>query len=207
MNIRPTCGLYEFLVTNTVHQEIIQFCSFVYGDILVPVHFTNAIPNYLIGIILNVFKSTSLATGTSGRNLENIIFKQIIQKLTSTWCEIVFRWMPQNLVDGKSTFVQIMTWCRQVPSHYLNQCWLRSLSSWGVSGTQWVKQSRWIRVNGIHDLNENLWYNHDLTTTNITYRCISHTVDIFTTPGPLFTKRWDVLPPKLVKSRSREIRL
>ena len=189
MNIRPTWRLYEFLVTNTVHQEIKQFCSFVYGDILVPVHFTNAIPNYLIGIILNVFKSTSLATGTSGRSLENIIFKQIIQKLTSTWCEIVFRWMPQNLVDGKSTFVQKMTWCRQVPSHYLNQCWLRSLSSCGVSGTQWVKQSRWIRVNGIHDLNENLWYNHYITTTNITYRCISHTVDIFTTPGPLFTKR------------------
>ena len=189
MNIRPTWRIYEFLVTNTVHQEIIQLCSFVYGDILVPVHFTNAIPNYLIGIILNVFKSTSLATGTSGRNLENIIFKQIIQKLTSTWCEIVFRWMPQNLVDGKSTFVQIMTWCRQVPSHYLNQCWLWSLSSCGVSGTQWVKQSRWIRVNGIHDLNENLWYNHDITTTNITYRCISDTIDIFTTPGPLFTKR------------------
>ena len=25
------------------------------------------------------------------------------------------------------------------------------------------------------------------------------------TPGPLFTKRYDVLPPNLVKSRSREI--
>ena len=34
-------------------------------------------------------------------------------------------YVPQNLND-KSTLVQVMAWCRQAPSHYLNQCWPRS---------------------------------------------------------------------------------
>ena len=33
--------------------------------------------------------------------------------------------------DGKSTLVQVMAWCRQATSHYLSQCWPRSLSSLG----------------------------------------------------------------------------
>ena len=39
----------------------------------------------------------------------------------------VLRLMPQNLTDDKSTLVQVMAWCRQAPSHYLSQCWPRSL--------------------------------------------------------------------------------
>ena len=42
--------------------------------------------------------------------------------------------MPQD----KSTLVQVMAWCRQVPSHYLGQCWLSSLSPYGVVRPQWV---------------------------------------------------------------------
>ena len=34
-------------------------------------------------------------------------------------------WMPQNLVDVKSTLVLVMAWCRQATRHYPNQCWLR----------------------------------------------------------------------------------
>ena len=26
------------------------------------------------------------------------------------------------VIDGQSTLVQVMVWCRQAPSHYLNQC-------------------------------------------------------------------------------------
>ena len=47
--------------------------------------------------------------------------------------------MPQDPTDDKSTLVQVMAWCRQAPSHYLNQCWPRSLSSYGVTRPQWVK--------------------------------------------------------------------
>ena len=40
---------------------------------------------------------------------------------------ITLEWLP-NLIDGKSTMFQVMAWCRQAPSHYLIQCWPRSLT-------------------------------------------------------------------------------
>ena len=49
------------------------------------------------------------------------------------------RWMPQDLTDDKSTLVQVMAWCRQATSHYLSQCWPRSMSPYDVIRPQWVK--------------------------------------------------------------------
>ena len=40
-----------------------------------------------------------------------------------------------------SALFQVMAWCRQATSHYLSQCWPRSLSPYGISGPQWVKQN------------------------------------------------------------------
>ena len=37
-------------------------------------------------------------------------------------------WMPEGLVDVKATLAQEMAWCRQVTSHYLNQCWAKMTS-------------------------------------------------------------------------------
>ena len=51
----------------------------------------------------------------------------------------VLRWMPQNLTGDKSTLVQVMAWCHQATSHYLNQCWPRSLTPYGVTRPQWFK--------------------------------------------------------------------
>ena len=47
-------------------------------------------------------------------------------------------WMPQDVTDDKSTLVQVMAWCRQATSHYLNQCWPRSPTPYGVTRPQWV---------------------------------------------------------------------
>ena len=72
-------------------------------------------------------------------------FRQVIFKLTLVnggWgisYEIALRWMPPDLTDDKSTLVQVMAWCRQATSHYLSQCWRRSLSPCGVTTPQWVK--------------------------------------------------------------------
>ena len=63
-----------------------------------------------------------------------IIFKLIL--LNGGWgisYEIAIRWMPLNLTDDKSTLVLVMAWCCQATSHYLSQCWPRSLSSYMVS--------------------------------------------------------------------------
>ena len=46
--------------------------------------------------------------------------------------------MPLDLTGDKSTLVQVMAWCRQATSHYLSQCWPRSLSPYGVTRPQWV---------------------------------------------------------------------
>ena len=55
------------------------------------------------------------------------------------FCEPALRWMSLDLTDDKSTLVQVMAWCRQATSHYLSQCWPRSLSPYGVTRPQWVK--------------------------------------------------------------------
>ena len=47
-------------------------------------------------------------------------------------------WMSHDLIDDKSTLVEVMAWCHQATSHYLSQCWPRSLSPYGVTRPQWV---------------------------------------------------------------------
>ena len=76
-------------------------------------------------------------------------FRLVIFKLTLVNCgwgisyEIALRWMPLVLTDDKSTLVQVMAWCRQATSHYLNQCWPRSPTPYGVTRPQWVKNTTW----------------------------------------------------------------
>ena len=41
--------------------------------------------------------------------------------------------MPWDIADDESTLVQLMAWCRQATSHYLNQCWPRSMWSYGIT--------------------------------------------------------------------------
>ena len=55
--------------------------------------------------------------------------------------EIALRWMPLDLTDDKATLVQVMAWCREATSHYLSQCWPKSMSPNGVTRPQWVKWS------------------------------------------------------------------
>ena len=57
-----------------------------------------------------------------------MIFKFILLiDASSTSCEIALSEMPQSPVDIMSTLVQVMAWCRQATSHYLNQCWPSSM--------------------------------------------------------------------------------
>ena len=51
--------------------------------------------------------------------------------------------MSLDLTEHKSTLVQVMAWCRQATSHYLSQCWPRSMSPNGVTRPQWVKYKLW----------------------------------------------------------------
>ena len=88
----------------------------------------------------------SLAPGICINNSESIILKHMLRiKFISTACKIALRWVPQNLTNKKSTLVQVMAWCRQATSHYLSQCWSRSLSPYGVNMPQWVNISWCLR--------------------------------------------------------------
>ena len=53
-------------------------------------------------------------------------------------CEIALIWMSLDFTDDQSTLVQVMALCRQATSHYLNQCWHRPMSPYGVTRPQWV---------------------------------------------------------------------
>ena len=84
--------------------------------------------------LLTFYKVNSLAPGVFQRNFSEVIFQLIlVMNGRSIYCKIVLKWMPMDLNDGKSTLVQVMAWCRQATSHYLSQCWPRSLSPYMAS--------------------------------------------------------------------------
>ena len=83
----------------------------------------------------------SLDPGRFKLNFGWVIFKLTL--VTDGWvisCEISLSWMSLNLTDDKSILVLVMAWCHQASSHYLNQCWPRSMLPYGVTGPQWVKE-------------------------------------------------------------------
>ena len=89
----------------------------------------------------------SLAPGTSVYDFKKSIFNLVsLTGICRTSYANTLRGMPQDLTDGKSTLVQVMAWCRQAASHYLNQCWPRSLLPYGVTRPQWVNVSIYFRI-------------------------------------------------------------
>ena len=92
----------------------------------------------------------SLVPGKFEWNFRYLIF-QIISVIDGCdiSSELALRWMSLDLTDEKSTLVQVMAWCHQATSHYLSQCWPRSLSPYGVTRPQWLKSSH---CNSFEDL-------------------------------------------------------
>ena len=82
----------------------------------------------------------SLAPGKPGYHFKTVIFNLVffIGIFTSS-NDNPPRWMPCALTNDKSTLVQVMAWCHQATSHYLSQCWPSSMSPYGVTRPQYVK--------------------------------------------------------------------
>ena len=81
----------------------------------------------------------SLAPRKFEWNFRYVIFKQIL--VIDGWdisCKITIIWMSLYFTDDQSTLVQVLAWCHQATSHYLSQCWPRSMSPNGVTRPQWV---------------------------------------------------------------------
>ena len=84
----------------------------------------------------------SLAPGRSECDPKNVIFNLVLLVgIFRSSHDNALRWMSQYPTDDDSTLVQVMAWCRQATSHYLSQCWLSSLSPYGVARPQWVNLS------------------------------------------------------------------
>ena len=86
-------------------------------------------------------KMNSLVPGKFEWNFRHVIFKQIL--VIDGWgisCKIALIWMSLDFTDDQSTLVQVMAWCHQAASHYLDQCWPRSISPYGVASPQWVNR-------------------------------------------------------------------
>ena len=83
----------------------------------------------------------SLARGRSGFNFKSAIFNLVLLiGIFRASYDNALRWMSWDLPENKSTLVQIIAWCRQARSHYLSQCWPRSVSPYGVTRAQWVNR-------------------------------------------------------------------
>ena len=80
----------------------------------------------------------SLAPGKFEWNFRHVIFTDLVIDSWCISCEIALIWMSLDFTDDQSTLVQVLAWCRQATSHYLNQCWPRSVSPHGVTRPQWV---------------------------------------------------------------------
>ena len=81
----------------------------------------------------------SLVPGRPGCHFKTAIFNPILLiGILTLFKDNALRWMPRNLTDDKSTLVQVMAWCHQTTSHYLSQCWPRSMSPNGITRPQWV---------------------------------------------------------------------
>ena len=84
----------------------------------------------------------SLAPGRFEYDSKNVIFNlDLLISIFRFSYDNALRWMPQDLTDDKSTLVQVMAWGRQATNHFLSQCWLSSLSPYGVARPQWVEIS------------------------------------------------------------------
>ena len=97
---------------------------------------------FLYRFIINCINS--LDPERCGSNFRGLFSKLISWiDIMSTSCEIDLMSVSQ---DDKSTLIQVMTWSHQATSHYLNQCWPRSMLPYGITRSQWVDLNKQVHV-------------------------------------------------------------
>ena len=122
----------------------------------------------------------SLAHGRSECHSKNVIFNPVLLiGIFRSSHDNALRWMPQDLTDDKSILVQVMAWCRQATSHYLSQCWPRSMSPHGITRSQWVNSFRLLLY----------WFKctfelHVWTTKNVLLKLVGVHIELWTPWAP-----------------------
>ena len=105
---------------------------------------------------MTIWNNINSLVPVTRNDFKNVISNHIVGiKFRNTSCEIAFRWMTQALTDDQSTLVQVMVWCHQTASHYLSQCWSKSMLAFGITRLQRVKYTEaWTQIFG----NNSRWY-------------------------------------------------
>ena len=119
-------------------------------------------------------------------DFNNVSFKLVLWINILVTCEIVLRECHKTLlIHDKSTQVQVMALCHQAKSHYLVQCWPRSMLQYGVSSPQWVNYVLYVNYECGRDMGF-IWLKSDLWSTFIiSVLCaISHLI------GPHYNEIW-----------------
>ena len=84
---------------------------------------------------------TALSQGRSGCDFKDAIYSfNLLIGIFRYSSDNALLIMPQNLPGDKSALVQVMAWCRQATSHYLNQRWPRSLTHICGTKRRWVNK-------------------------------------------------------------------
>ena len=104
----------------------------------------------------------TLAPGRYVSKSLSVIFKLILMIDGSCISgEITIGRMSLVFTTNTPTLVKEMSWCRQATSHYLGQCWPRSMSTYGVTRPQWIGGKAWMKtwMNEWTDRRKNKWTN------------------------------------------------
>ena len=124
------------------HPPLLE-CSYVVCSLgLIPATTTKKIPDYGSSRLYEwstYNKPQLIGPWGCGCNLKLVIFNMTSRiDILSISCEnaLTYATKPQ----WWSTLVQVMAWCRQTTSHYLNQCRSRSPMPYGVTRQQWVNK-------------------------------------------------------------------
>ena len=102
----------------------------------------NQYPQCLLNVLIPFHTEISQYWGRISKNRITFLKKNI--QLFNSKCNFQSCFISSNLlmimssrechvVDDKSTSAQVMACCLAAPSHYLSQCWPRSLSPYGIT--------------------------------------------------------------------------
>ena len=114
-------------------------CIMIYFRKEVKIRCDVFLPNFHL-ISIHKLSFNSLIPGRFKWNFWYMHFKlTLVIDGWGIYCKIALGWLPLDHIFDNSTLVQVMAWCRQATSHYLSQCWPRSMPPYGVTMPQWVK--------------------------------------------------------------------
>ena len=127
-------NIYIYLINNQVHHVFsftlcVTLTTFKSTPALAESYLCNTPEAHQPNGIYCSFHScfNSLFPGRSGLNFKCLIFKCNVAILWAFLVTLPLREWHRTPLMIKSTLVQLMACCHQATSHYLNQCWLKSM--------------------------------------------------------------------------------